>query len=77
VCNCLNRAMVFCNWYSHVTGADLAACYQAMAANESREIAVREWLEALAPDSVDALSVFWPTQFLPTMALISFIKRNR
>ena len=37
----------------HVTGADLAAGYQAMAADESREIAAREWLEALAQDTAD------------------------
>lgn len=37
----------------HVTGAELEAGYRAMAADDSREIAAQEWLEALAQDSSD------------------------
>jgi len=39
----------------HVSGADLAMGYQAMAADELREIAAREWLEGLAQDSAGVM----------------------
>jgi len=37
----------------HVTGAELAAGYKAMAADDSREAAAREWMEALVQDASD------------------------
>jgi len=37
----------------HVTGAELAAGYKAMAADDSREAAAREWMEALVQDARD------------------------
>jgi predicted CopG family antitoxin len=38
----------------HVIGTDLAAAYQAMAADEEREAEALEWAEALIGDVADA-----------------------